>query len=156
MKGVSEIIAIILILMIVVALAALAYTWFSGIFSSLTATTSNATTSTSSAMTTNFRIEIAKNQTSLPTGATAICSGGTSCNFSVTIRGLGTTPIDVTKISAYINDSPAIFLTPVPTQTNLVYGNITTFYIGNTTPWGTSARIRIISATGLEQTTTAT
>ncbi len=141
MKGVSEIIAIILILMIVVALAALAYTWFSGIFSSLTATTSNATTSTASAMTTNFRIETAKNVT------VATC-----CNYSVTLRCLGTTPLDLSKISAYVNDAPANVqgLTSLPTKS---YGEVWTFYI-NTTTSGT--RLRIIAASGLEQSITIT
>ena len=60
MKGVSEIIAIILILMIVIALAALAYTWFSGIFSSLTATAGTSVTQSTNAMATQFKIENAK------------------------------------------------------------------------------------------------
>jgi flagellin-like protein len=145
MKGVSEIIAIILILMIVVALAALAYTWFSGIFSSLTATTSNATTSTASAMTTNFRIEIARNVT-----------GATCCNVSVTLRCLGTTPLDLSKISAYVNDVPAT-IPGLSTLGSLIYGNISTFNITTSAPVFTSgARLRIIAASGLEQSITIT
>ena len=60
MKGVSEVIAIILILMIVIALAALAYTWFSGIFASLTGTAGVAVTTTTQTMVTTFEIEQAK------------------------------------------------------------------------------------------------
>ncbi len=146
MKGVSSIIAIILILMIVVALAALAYTWFSGIFSSLTATTSNATTAASSAMTTNFRIEIARNVT-----------GATCCNVSVTLRCLGTTPLDLTKISAYVNDVPATIQGLSSLSTSLVYGNVSTFYITPVTASFTSgARLRVIAASGLEQSITIT
>ncbi len=59
-KGVSEVIAIILILMIVIALAALAYTWFSGIFASLTGTASVAVTTTTSQMATAFKIDTIK------------------------------------------------------------------------------------------------
>ena len=149
MKGVSEIIAIILILMIVVALAALAYTWFSSIFSSLTTTTSNATGTTASAMTTNFRIEIAKNLTNL-----AAC-----CNVTTTIRCLGTTPIDVTKMTAYINDVPALITVSSGSVTSsLVYGNTTTFNVTNTSAAGgtmaSGSRLRLVAATGLEQTAT--
>jgi flagellin-like protein len=143
MKGVSEIIAIILILMIVVALAALAYTWFSGIFSSLTTTTSNATTTTASAMSTNFRIETAKNMSSL-----AAC-----CNVTVTLRCLGTTILDVTKMSAYINDVPAIITVgsgnSIPSALN--YGNFTTFNITTSTMVSLNSKLRLIAATGLEQ-----
>jgi flagellin-like protein len=148
MKGVSEIIAIILILMIVVALAALAYTWFSGIFSSLTATTSNATTSTTSAMTTNFRIEIAKNVTP-----------GYCYNATVTIRCLGNTPIDVTAMSAYINDVTSKITNTTGgagnLNTALGYGGVATFYVTNLTPVAmcntTGSRLRLIVASGLEQ-----
>jgi len=144
MKGVSEIIAIILILMIVVALSALAYTWFSGIFTSLTTTTSNATTTTASAMSTNFRIEMAKNITGL----------ATCCNISVVIRCLGTTPIDLTKISAYVNDVPATVPTGLPT---LNYSDTKTFNVTTTSAaLGSGGRLRLIAATGLEQSATIT
>jgi len=140
MKGVSEIIAIILILMIVVALAALAYTWFSGIFTSLTATTSNATTSTTNAMTTNFRIEVAKFLA--------------NNNVTVTIRCLGTTPLDLTLLSAYINDVPQN-INGKSSLGTISYGNITTFNVTNTTP-ASGVRLRIIAASGLEQAITIT
>jgi len=74
-KGVSSVIAIILILMIVIALAALAYTWFSGIFASLTATAGSAVTTTTGAMATQFRIEAAR---------------WASPNVNVLIRNIGT------------------------------------------------------------------
>jgi len=60
MKGVSEVIAIILILMIVIALSALAYTWFSGIFASMTQSAGTAVTTTTNEMAMQFRIESAK------------------------------------------------------------------------------------------------
>jgi len=149
MKGVSSIIAIILILMIVVALAALAYTWFSGIFTSLTATTSNATASTTSAMSTNFRIEIARNITGLSLG---------NYNVTVTIRCLGITPIDLTQLSAYINDVPVKIWGQSSLSSALNYGNITTFNVTNTTPISDpkGGRLRIIAASGLEQSITIT
>jgi len=153
MKGVSEIIAIILILMIVVALAALAYTWFSGIFTSLTTTTGNATSSASSAMTTNFRIEIAKNVTP-----------GSCYNATVTIRCLGNTPIDVTAMSAYVNDVTSKITNTTGLMGNLPtalgYGSVATFYVTNLTPTSgcniTGSRLRLIVASGLEQSITIT
>ena len=147
MKGVSEIIAVILIVMIVVSLAALAYTWFSTIFSSLTTTTSNATTTTSSAMTTSFKIEIARNIT----GAT------TCCNISVTLRSVGTAPLDLTKISAYINNMPSTIPGQSSLPTNLGYGSISTFNVSTTSSVLTpSSTLRIIAANGMDQTITIT
>jgi len=91
MKGIESIIAIILILMIVIALAALAYTWFSGVFANLTNTASNATMTTASAMQANFVIENARNSS-------------TTVYFS--IRNIGTATIDLTKVTAYVDDVP--------------------------------------------------
>ena len=91
MKGVSEIIAIVLILMIVIALAALAYTWFSGTFSQLTGTASTSITQTTGAIASSFKIEAAKNVS--------------ATNVSTTIRNTGTQAIDLTKMSAYVNET---------------------------------------------------
>jgi flagellin-like protein len=89
MKGVSSVIAIILILMIVIALAALAYTWFSGIFASLTSTAGSAVQTTTGAMATQFSIE-------------AVKQAGTAISF--VIRNTGTTNIDLTNTNAYTGD----------------------------------------------------
>lgn len=99
MKGVSEIIAIILILMIVIALAALAYTWFSGMFSTMTGSASSAVTSTTGEMATQFTIDSAK----------YVASGGYT---DVTIRNTGTQNINASagagyQVSFYIDGSIA-------------------------------------------------
>ena len=96
MKGVSEVIAIILILMIVIALSALAYTWFSGIFASMTASAGTAVTTTTQAMQTQFNLESA---------------GNTSTNaIRFIIRNTGTQPFNCsdTKISVYIDGTKVI------------------------------------------------
>jgi len=94
MKGVSSIIAIILILMIVIALSALAYTWFSGIFASLTSTAGTAVTTTTGEMATQFRIESA-----VKVGASYT---------EITIRNIGTQNINASagtgwQIAIYID-----------------------------------------------------
>jgi flagellin-like protein len=92
-KGVSSVIAIILILMIVIALAALAYTWFSGIFASLTSTAGSAVTSTTTAMATQFRIEAARKDA--------------SNNVNILIRNIGTQSFNASKdiVGVYIDNS---------------------------------------------------
>jgi len=93
MKGVSSVIAIILILMIVIALAALAYTWFSGIFATLTSTAGSAVTTTTGAMATQFTIESVK-------------QAGTSITF--VMRNTGTTNIDLTNTNVYTGDGTVL------------------------------------------------
>jgi len=143
MKGISAIIAIILILMIVVALAALAYTWFTGIFATLTSGAETSVETTTTAMGVNFRIEAAKNVTGVP-----------CCDISVTIRNVGTSTIDLTKLTSYINDEKK----DIYDQSNLGsldYGDTGTIYVNDTSdPVGKS--LKIITETGLEQTTTIT
>jgi flagellin-like protein len=138
MKGVSAIIAVILILMIVVALAALAYTWFTGIFTSLTGGAQTAISSTTTALGTNFRIESAKN-----TSATVV---------TVMTRNVGTVDLDMTKLSAYIDEEAK----PITNQANLgisVAGNITLFTVtGAVNPNGKT--LKIVTSTGLEQSAT--
>ena len=90
MKGVSDIIAEILILMIVTALAALAWTWFSGIFSTLTATAETSVTQTVTGMAQNFVIE------------NAWCDVATP-ELQFTIRNTGTNPLDEDIIAIYVN-----------------------------------------------------
>jgi hypothetical protein len=80
--------------MIVIALAALAYTWFSGIFSSLTATAGTSVTQTTGAMATQFKVESAKN-----TSAVAV---------TAVIRNVGTGTIDLTKVAAYLDGGPIV------------------------------------------------
>jgi len=93
MKGVSEVIAIILILMIVIALAALAYTWFSGIFATMTGAAGTAVTTTTQAMATQFQLESAK-------------ESGTTITFFM--RNTGTQTIDLSKVAVYSGDSPLV------------------------------------------------
>ena len=99
MKGVSAVIAIILILMIVVALAALAWTWFSGIFSTLTATAETSVVQTTEQMAQNFVIE------------TAYCdTAGSSLDF--TVRNTGTADIDDDGVAGYVGGSRLDPVTP--------------------------------------------
>ncbi|NIM46692.1 MAG: hypothetical protein GTN40_00855 [Candidatus Aenigmarchaeota archaeon] len=138
MKGISAIIAIILILMIVVALAALAYTWFTGIFAGLTGGAETAVEATTTAMGVNFRIETAKNVTD---------------DVSVTIRNIGTSTINVSKMTAYVDDEKEE-ITDIA-DSILDYGETTTFFVNNTVePNG--KKLKIVAVTGLEQTATIT
>ena len=146
MKGVSAIIAVILILMIVVALAALAYTWFSGIFTTLTTSASNATTSVTTAMSTNFKIEVARNCTNSTPSIPA-----RSFNISVTLRNVGTAPIDMRQISAYVNDEKINTRVSTADYTSNP-GETDTFWVGNVTSGDPSGKsVRLIVQTGLEQ-----
>jgi FlaG/FlaF family flagellin (archaellin) len=89
MKGVSAVIAIILILMIVVALAALAWTWFSGIFSTLTETAETSIVQTTEQMAQNFVLE-------------SVWCDTVADEIEFTIRNTGTNAITADGISAYI------------------------------------------------------
>ena len=85
--------------MIVIALAALAYTWFSGIFASLTSTAGTAVTTTTSAMTTQINMESSK------CSANPCASGST---VDVTIRNIGTQNINASTASiAFYQDGVA-------------------------------------------------
>ena len=100
MKGVSSVIAIILILMIVIALAALAYTWFSGIFATMTQQAGTAVTTTTGAMGTRFKIEAARN-----------ISSGPLWYVNITIRNIGTVNINLSLLTAYVDGAnvPVIY-----------------------------------------------
>jgi len=139
MKGVSAIIAIILILMIVVALAALAYTWFSGIFTSLTTTTSNATSQATTAMAMQFRIEAAKYYPNSWVNAT--------------IRNIGTVNFDVGKLGVYIDGMLSSY---VPIATMLNPGQVITLNITNATPTQACPNkiLKITLESGLEDSRT--
>jgi FlaG/FlaF family flagellin (archaellin) len=138
MKGVSAIIAIILILMIVVALSALAYTWFSGIFTSLTTTTSNATSQATTAMAMQFRIEAAK------------FYGGSSTN--ATIRNIGTVNFDAGKLGIYIDGMLSSY---VPNATNMLNpGQTITLNITNGTAACPNKILKITLESGLEDSRT--
>ena len=160
MKGVSEIIAIIMILMIVVALSALAYTWFSGVFSSLTGGAQTSVETTTGAMGVNFRIETAKNITGL--NSTCCLPGPPGCpgcayNVTVTIRNLGQTPISVSQMAAYINDIPQKIWTNATNGVlpTISYSQIATFNVsGGTTTDPYNQKLRLLTVSGLEQSIT--
>jgi len=148
MKGVSEVIAIILILMIVIALAALAYTWFSGIFASMTGAAGTAVTTTTQAMATQFQLESAKQST-------------TTINFYM--RNTGTQTIDLSKVAVYSGDSP---LTCAGCASTLTAGMRSGVITANGAPActtcsggvcmisGKPAMLRVTLGVGLETSTT--
>ena len=78
--------------MIVIALAALAYTWFSGIFASLTSTAGTAVTTTTGAMATQITIEAAKKST--------------ANIVNIVIRNVGTQSFDssTSSVAVYIDN----------------------------------------------------
>jgi archaellum component FlaF (FlaF/FlaG flagellin family) len=139
MKGVSAIIAIILILMIVVALSALAYTWFSGIFSSLTTTTSNATSQATTAMAMQFRIETAKWYTPKWVNAT--------------LRNIGTVNFDIGKLAVYVDGVLSIYA-PNATGTYLTPGQTITINITNATAACPNEVLSISLESGLQDSRT--
>ena len=144
MKGVSAIIAIILILMIVVALAALTYPWIVEMFGILVGTTQSSTDSSTHVMGTEFRIEIAKNITGL----------SNCCNVSVTIKNIGTSIIDLTKIAAYVDYEKQTIYNQINLG-DLASDNIVTFNVSaNEDPKG--EKLKIVTNTGIEKTTTIT
>jgi FlaG/FlaF family flagellin (archaellin) len=138
MKGVSAIIAIILILMIVVALSALAYTWFSGIFTSITTTTSNATATATTAMAMQFRIEAAK------------FYGGNFTN--ATIRNIGTVNFDVGRLGVYID---GVMSSYTPNSSYLLPpGQIFTLNVTNATAACPNKVLAITLESGLQDSRT--
>jgi FlaG/FlaF family flagellin (archaellin) len=144
MKGIESIIAIILILMIVIALSALAYTWFSGIFASLTGTASTAVTSTTNAMTTQFRIEAAKFSGSVATGT------------NVTIRNIGTQSFNGSSVAPYIGGQYSSYTGITSGTANILQGGSAVIYaIINQTPiiCGTTT-VMVTIGTGLTDSRT--
>ncbi len=142
MKGVSAIIAVILIVMIVVSLVALTYTWLSGLFGNLVVNAQNSTETTEVSIGTNFKIESARNITGI------IC-----CNVSTTIRNIGNPKINVSKMTAYIDDEKKDI--KGITLATLDRGFVSSFNIStNNDPKG--KRLKLITETGFEQTTTIT
>jgi archaellum component FlaF (FlaF/FlaG flagellin family) len=142
MKGVSAIIAIILILMIVVALSALAYTWFSGIFTSLTTTTSNATSQATTAMAMQFRIEAAK----------SYGGGGGTGSVNATIRNIGTVNFDVGKLGIYIDGMLSSYV-PIASYA-LPPGQVITLNITNATAACPNKVLAITLESGLQDSRT--
>jgi len=136
MKGVSEVIAIILILMIVIALSALAYTWFSGIFASMTQSAGTAVTTTTSAMATQFRIE------SVRYGGTV----GTGTN--VTIRNTGTQNINGSLVMVYIAGQVAPYQ-GISTGTSNIgqYGSAVIYNVSNSTAYSGVACGSVLTVT---------
>jgi flagellin-like protein len=154
MKGVSEVIAIILILMIVIALSALAYTWFSGVFASLTGTASTSITSTTNQMNYQFSVETAK-------GASGVQ------NINLVIRNTGTQSIGQTSVSAYVNDAPCtvtggssipvgqynspVFTVSCPVSVTCSSCSANICYVG-----GSVELVKVTIGTGLQQSATVT
>ncbi|MEM5778596.1 MAG: hypothetical protein QXK49_03140, partial [Candidatus Aenigmatarchaeota archaeon] len=97
-----------------IALAALAYTWFSGIFASLTGTAGTAVTQTTSSMVTQFKIESAK------------YTGSATWGVNATIRNTGTQSFNASKSSAYINGVYSYFQGATPQI--VTPGNLGTIY----------------------------
>ena len=170
MKGVSEVIAIILILMIVIALAALAYTWFSGIFATLTGTASTSITTTTQQMQVQFRMEGAAciDKTVPPDGDCADDNGlAADDQLQFTIRNTGSARFNPAVTTAYINGNYEGL-----TAAMAVYGGgaaclATTFDNGctatftksaplTTTPVCTAAirTLKVVIATGITDTIT--
>jgi archaellum component FlaF (FlaF/FlaG flagellin family) len=126
--------------MIVIALAALAYTWFSGIFASLTSTAGSAVTSTTTAMATQFRIEAARYGGSVATGVNA------------TIRNTGTQSFNVSKSVAYVGGAYSPILGFSPPGTLAAGGTAVIYNIANQTiacPTTGSTTLTITIETGL-------
>jgi len=117
MKGVSAVIAIILILMIVVALAALAWTWFSGIFSSLTAEAEETMTQQQKQMSLNFALDAAS------------CVSG---DLEFTIRNTGGDDLNAGQVSSFLN-GVVTAATPVGGAGPIVSGATKTYREGSTT-----------------------
>ena len=93
MKAISAVIAVVLILMITVALAAAAYVWFSDVFGSITEDVGEAAEGVSEKISTDFDIE-------------AVTWGNidyTQGFVNVSLRNIGTTEIDITKLAVYIS-----------------------------------------------------
>lgn len=80
--------------MIVIALSALAYTWFSGIFASMTQSAGTAVTSTTQAMNTQFSIDSAR---------------GSGTTVYIAYRNTGTQNIDRQYTKVYESDTPCTF-----------------------------------------------
>jgi hypothetical protein len=130
--------------MIVIALAALAYTWFSGIFASLTSTAGSAVTTTTTAMATQFRIEAAKFYT-----------GGW---VNATIRNIGTQKFSNNTLGAYVSGTWST-INAVSPSGDVDTGKTVTLNISNGTaaclPSG-GATLSITIGTGLTDSRTIT
>ena len=130
--------------MIVIALAALAYTWFSGVFSTLTSQAGAAVTSTTGQMATQFKIEVAK------------YISGSQVNY--TIRNIGTQTFDVSKTNAFIGGAPASMAgwtcTPACTNNYVPIGGTVNIQVSNTTAaclsTGGGKTMNVNIATGLQ------
>jgi flagellin-like protein len=142
MKGVSAIIAVILIVMIVVSLVGLTYTWFFGLFNSLADTTSASAETTKTSVGTIFKIESARNVT-----------GIACCNVSTTIRNIGNPSINISRMTAYIDDEKKDIKGVTMTA---LRGGFTTVFNVSTSIDPKGKKLKLITETGFEQTTTIT
>ena len=130
--------------MIVIALSALAYTWFSGIFASMTASAGTAVTTTTNAMQVQYMLE------SAPQVGTLI---------GAYLRNTGTQIIDCTKVACYVNDVLANASCGV--TTNLNKGDVCVLVAANQ-PACTCVNhqcgksLSVTTVTGLQQTLNVT
>jgi hypothetical protein len=97
----------------------LAYTWFSGVFASLTGTAGTAVTATTNEMATQFKIEAARYDS-----ATA--------RTNITIRNIGTQIINAAQSAVYIAGAPATY-TSVTVSSIGQYGTSVIYGITNST-----------------------
>lgn len=142
-KGISAIVSIILILMIVVSLVSLTWTWFLGMFSNLSVNAQSSIEAATTSVGANFKIEAARNITGLPA----------CCNVSVSIRNIGSSQMNVTRMSAYIDDEKKVVIGA--SIVALPKGGVATFNVSTTSdPKG--KRLKLVSESGFEQSTTIT
>lgn len=118
MKGISAVIAVVLILMITIAIAALAYTWFTGVFTSVSGTIGTAAETATQNIAGQLTIDAAS---FAPTNAVRIG-----------IRNTGSGDLDLATLTIYINDISATIPTGNLTVAKLTQGNSTTFTAINT------------------------
>ena len=130
--------------MIVIALSALAYTWFSGIFASMTQSAGTAVTSTTQAMSTQFRIESAK---FIATG----CNGRYTTPFNgclnITIRNTGTQSFNADKTSVYVGGAYSPILGASAAGTLIQYGTAVIYNVSNQTTACPTTGVAVVTVT---------
>jgi len=138
MKGVSSIIEVILVLLIVVAMVSLAYTWFSGLFGDIMKTVGAAITRGATVMSTRFKVEAARYNT-------------TSGKVNAVIRNIGSQSFNASaeKLAAYIEETnSAVDEVDIGAPYILTGGSLAKLIISNSTE-SCSKNLRITIETGL-------
>jgi archaellum component FlaF (FlaF/FlaG flagellin family) len=139
MKGISEIITIVLIMFIAILLAGMAYAWFSGVFGDFKGGAESTADTAKNALGTDFQIVSARNVT-----ANVI---------AVMIRNIGESPINASKLGAYLNG--AMLRNDAPSYLLLRQGDAALINFSNAnSPFG--KRLTLVTDTGLEIGTTIT